>query len=62
MVYTEALWSTYCTLIKDCDDLGFWILFLAYVFSMAIILVFKTPICKLLFKANILVQKKKLYD
>ena len=41
--YTEALWSTYCTPIKDCDDYWFWILFLTLVFSMAIILVFKPP-------------------
>ena len=41
--YTEALWSTYCTPIKDCNDHWFWILFLALVFSMAIILVFKPP-------------------
>ena len=41
--YTEALWSTHCTPVKDCNDYGFWILFLALVFSMAIILVFKPP-------------------
>ena len=41
--YTEALWSTYCTLVKDCNDYWFWILFLILVFSMAIILVFKPP-------------------
>ena len=41
--YTEALWSTYCTPVKDCNDHWFWILFLALVFSMAIILVFKPP-------------------
>ena len=41
--YTEALWSTYCTPVKDCNDYWFWIFFLALVFSMAIILVFKPP-------------------
>ena len=41
--YTEALWSTHCTPVKDCNDYWFWILFLALVFSMAIILVFKPP-------------------
>ena len=41
--YTEALWSTYCTPVEDCNDHWFWILFLALVFSMAIILVFKPP-------------------
>ena len=41
--YTEALWSTYCTPVKDCNDHWFWILFLVLVFSMAIILVFKPP-------------------
>ena len=41
--YTEALWSTYCTPIKDCNDHWFWIFFLALVFSMAMILVFKPP-------------------
>ena len=41
--YTEALWSTYCTPIKDCNDHWFWILFLALVFSIAVILVFKPP-------------------
>ena len=41
--YTEALWSTYCTPVKDCNDHWFWILFLALVFSMAMILVFKPP-------------------
>ena len=41
--YTEALWSTYCTPVTDCNDHWFWILFLALVFSMAIILVFKPP-------------------
>ena len=41
--YTEALWSTNCTPVKDCDDYWFWILFLALVFSIAIILVFKPP-------------------
>ena len=41
--YTEALWSTYCTPVKDCNDHWFWILFLTLVFSMAIILVFKPP-------------------
>ena len=41
--YTEALWSTYCTPVKDCNDHWFWILFLTLVFSMAMILVFKPP-------------------
>ena len=41
--YTEALSSTYCTPVKDCNDHWFWILFLVLVFSMAIILVFKPP-------------------
>ena len=41
--YTEALWSTYCTPVKDCNDHWFWVLFLALVFSMAIILAFKPP-------------------
>ena len=41
--YTEALWSTHCTPVKDWNDYWFWILFLALVFSMAIILVFKPP-------------------
>ena len=41
--YTEALWSTYCTPVKDCNDYWFWILFLVLVFSIAIILVFKPP-------------------
>jgi hypothetical protein len=41
--YTEALWSTYCTPVKDCHDHWFWILFLLLVFSMAILLVFKPP-------------------
>ena len=41
--YTEALWSTYCTPVKDCNDHWLWILFLALVFSMAIVLVFKPP-------------------
>ena len=41
--YTEALWSTYCTPLTDCNDHWFWILFLTLVFSMAIILVFKPP-------------------
>ena len=41
--YTEALWSTYCTPVTDCNDHWFWILLLALVFSMAIILVFKPP-------------------
>ncbi|CAB4002937.1 Hypothetical predicted protein, partial [Paramuricea clavata] len=41
--YTEALWSTYCTPVKDCHDHWFWLLFLALVFSMAILLVFKPP-------------------
>ena len=41
--YTEALWSTYCTPVKDCNDYWFWILFLVLVFSMAIIFVFKPP-------------------
>ena len=41
--YTEVLSSTYCTSVEDCNDHWFWILFLAFVFSMAIILVFKPP-------------------
>ena len=41
--YTEALWSTYCTPVKDCNDYWFWILFLVLVSVMAIILVFKPP-------------------
>ena len=41
--YTETMWSTYCTSVKDCNDYWFWILFLTLVFSMAIILVFKPP-------------------
>ena len=41
--YTEDLWSTYCTSLKDCNDHWFWILFLALIFSIAIILVFKPP-------------------
>ena len=41
--YTEALWSTYCTSVEDCNDHWYWVLFLALVFSMAIILVFKPP-------------------
>ena len=41
--YTEALSSTYCTPVKECNDHWFWIFFLVYVFSMAIILVFKPP-------------------
>ncbi|CAB3986315.1 Hypothetical predicted protein, partial [Paramuricea clavata] len=41
--YTEALWSTYCTPVKDCHDHWFWILFLALVFFMAILLIFKPP-------------------
>ena len=41
--YTEALWSSYCTPVKDCNDYRFWILFLALIFSMAILLVFKPP-------------------
>ena len=44
--YTEALWSTYCTPVKDCNDYWFWILFLVLVFSLAIILVFKPPLVK----------------
>ena len=41
--YTEAMWSTHCTSVKDCNDHWFWILLLAFVFSMAITLVFKPP-------------------
>ena len=41
--YTEALWSTYCTPVKDCNDHWFWVLFFALVFSIAILLVFKPP-------------------
>ena len=42
--YSEALWSTYCTSNKDCKDHWFWILFVALIFFMAIILVFKPPL------------------
>ena len=48
--YTEALWSTYCTPIKDCNDNWFWVLYLVLVFSMAIILVFKPPFLTYCFK------------
>ena len=41
--YTEALLSTYCTPVKDCHDHWFWIVFLLFVFSMAILLVFNPP-------------------
>ena len=41
--YTEALWSTYCTPIHDCNDHWFWVVFVAFVVSMAILLVFKPP-------------------
>ena len=41
--YTEALWSTYCTPVKHCNDHWFWILFLVLVFLMAVILVFNPP-------------------
>ena len=41
--YSETLWSTYCAPIKDCKNYWFWIFFLALVFSMAMILVFKPP-------------------
>ncbi len=40
---TEALWSTYCTPIDDCNDHWFWVVFVALVVSMAILLVFKPP-------------------
>ena len=42
--YTEALLSTYCTPVKDCNGHWFWVLFLVLVFSMAILLVFKPPL------------------
>ena len=42
--YTEALWSTYCTPVTDCNGHWFWVLFLVLVFSMAILLVFKPPL------------------
>ena len=48
--YTEALWSTYCTPIKDCNDNWFWVLYLVLIFSMAIILVFKPPFLTYCFK------------
>ena len=48
--YTEALWSTYCTPVKDCNDYWFWFLFLTLVFPMAIILVFKPPFVTYCFK------------
>ena len=42
--YTEALLSTYCTPVTDCNGHWFWVLFLVLVFSMAILLVFKPPL------------------
>ena len=48
--YTEALWSTYCTPVRDCNDHWFWIFFLGQTFSMAIILVFKPPFVTHVFK------------
>ena len=44
--YTDTLWSTYCTPVEDCHDHWFWALFLALVFFMAILLVFKPPFVK----------------
>ena len=44
--YTEALWSTKCTRIKDCDDRLFWVMFLAFVYFMAILLIFNPPFIK----------------
>ena len=41
--YTEALWSTYCTSVRECNSYWYWIVFLLLVFSMAILLVFKPP-------------------
>ena len=41
--YTEGLWSTYCTHVKDCNDHWYWVLFLKRIISMATILVFKPP-------------------
>ena len=41
--YTEALWSTHCTSVDNCNDDWFWIAFLALVVSLAILLVFKPP-------------------
>ena len=39
--HTETLLSTYCTPNENCKDYWFWALFLALVFSMAGLLVFK---------------------
>ncbi|XP_028408886.1 uncharacterized protein LOC114531480 [Dendronephthya gigantea] len=44
--YSEALWSTNCTLTRDCNDYWFWIVFLVYVFLMAALVVFKPPLIK----------------
>ena len=44
--YTEAIWSTYCSPVEDCNDYWFWILFLALVVSMAVLLIFKPPLVK----------------
>ena len=44
--YSEALWSTYCTSLRDCNDRWFWIVFLVFVFFMAVLLVFKPPFVK----------------
>ena len=41
--YTEVLWSTYCTAVEDCNGHWFWSVYLVFVFSMALILVFKPP-------------------
>ena len=41
--YTEALWSTHCTSVDNCNDHWFWIAFLALVVSLAILLIFKPP-------------------
>ena len=48
--YTEALWSTYCTSVKECNDYWFWILFLVLVFLIAIMLIFKPPLVTLCLK------------
>ena len=44
--YTEAIWSTYCSPVEDCNDHWFWILFVALVVSMAVLLIFKPPLVK----------------
>ena len=41
--YTEALGSTHCTSVENCNDHWFWIAFLGLVVSLAILLVFKPP-------------------